>query len=151
MELRCPWRGRRCVKWGGELRFWGALWGREDGEDLPAEPALTAEGDRPHCPLTAGGGTQAGVVQEWSSGFRVLSLGHLPKHVLPFLGLFQPKVTEGSSHLAGVWGWCWQISPGAVRHPYCVFIPAWCLAHLLKEGGSLGYQNILCISSSYST
>lgn len=90
------------MKWGGELRFWGALWGREDGEDLPAEPALTAEGDRPHCPLTAGGGTQAGVVQEWSSGFRVLSLGHLPKHVLPFLGLSQPKVTEGSSHLAGV-------------------------------------------------
>lgn len=86
--------------WGGELRFWGAPWGRGDGAQRvcrngrsPYSPWL-GKGTDPTAHSQPGKGTQTSVVQEWSSVFRVLSLGHLPKHVLPFLGLSQPR------------GWC---------------------------------------------
>lgn len=85
------------MKWGGELRFWGALWGREDGEDLPAEPALTAEGDRPQSWGRDTGRDSPGMVI-WVQGS---VLGPSAK-AWAFLGLSQPRVTEGSSRLAGV-------------------------------------------------
>lgn len=108
--------------WGGELRFWGAPWGRGDGAQgvcrngrSPYSPWL-GKGTDPTAHSQPGKGTQTSVVQGWSSVFRVLSLGHLPKHVLPFLGLFQPR------------GWCvlqrgahtWRGSVAAVGRSHLV-------------------------------
>lgn len=105
MEIECE------VGWGAQVlgstvgqRGWCC---RVAGEmaDLPTEPALIWEGDRPHCPLTAGGrdtgrGSPAMVIRVQGS-----VLGPSAKACPSFSWAFPAQgmvcLTEGSSHLVG--------------------------------------------------
>lgn len=93
---------------------------------------LAGEGDRPHCPLTArerdADKCSPGVVVSVQGSVLGPSAKACPSFSWAFPAQRMVCVTEGSSHLAGVCGCCWQISPGAIRHhtvlQHCVFIPA---------------------------